>query len=121
MASFSERRQTVRVAVSGSLNVESMSMGQPLRLVEVGAGGFSARSPVPVPLDVVASYRFTTPGRHWSAIFDAKAIYNKPETDDGSAIPQYLIGFIFTYTESPTVQRLLLAMMDHARGFVSFS
>ena len=48
MASTSERRQTIRIAVNGNLNVESVSAGQSLRLVDVGMGGFCVRSLVAV-------------------------------------------------------------------------
>ena len=121
MGSFSERRQTIRIAVHGNLNVESVSAGQSLTLVDVGMGGFCIRTRAALPLDLVASYRFVTPDRRWSAIFRARAVHCKPEMENGKPTRNYLNGLTFVNVESPALQRQLLAMMDHAMTFVSFS
>lgn len=121
MSSFSERRQTIRIAVHGNLQVEMVTLGQSLKLVDVGLGGFCVQSHTAVPIDIVTGYRFTTSDRKWSAIFRARAVHCKllPTAADG--VRQYVSGMTFVNVESPAVQRELMAMMDHAMTFVSFS
>lgn len=121
MAPFEEQRRTIRIAVHGNLTVQSMAAGQPLRLVDVGMGGFCVQSDAPVPLDVVASYKFATPNGKWSAIFRARAVYSKVLPPDGTTARHYVSGLSFVNVESEAVQRQLFAMMDYAMAFVSFS
>lgn len=121
MASFSERRQTIRIAVNGNLNIESVGGGPSLRLIDVGMGGFAVKSLAPLALDVVTSYRFTAPDKKWTAIFRARAVHCKLVGADSNAVKHYLTGLTFVNIESPAVQRELMAMMDHAMTFVSFS
>lgn len=121
MAPFSERRRTVRIAASGGLNVESVTPGPSLRLLDVGMGGFCARSMTAMPLGVVASYRFVTPDRKWSAVFRAKPVHALPEVLDGRPTGKFINGFSFVYVESAAVQQQLGAMMDRAMSIVSFS
>ena len=121
MASFSERRETIRIAVSGNLNVESVAAGQSLRLVDVGTGGFCVRSLAALPIDGVASYRFVTPDKKWSAILRARTVHSKLLPADGKAVQHYLTGLKFLNTDSSAVQREIMLMMDHAMNFVSFS
>ncbi len=123
----SERRQTIRSAVHGNLTVESVTGGQSLRLVDVGMGGFCVQSLAALTPDVVASYRFQTPDRKWSAIFRAEVVHSKlfqPEAKDATEtkpVQHYVNGLTFVNTESPSVQRELMTLMDRAMSFVSFS
>ena len=121
MAPYSERRQTIRITVHGNLHVESTSPGQSLRLIDVGTGGFAARSPAPVPVDLVANYRFRTTDRKWSAIFRARALHVKLLPADGLSPPEYQTGFMFLNIDTPAVLRELMTMMDQAMNSVSFS
>jgi hypothetical protein len=124
MVPDSERRQTIRIVVNGNLNVESVTGGQSLRLVDVGMGGFCVRSLAALPVDAVASYRFQTPDKKWSAIFRARVVHSKvlpPEANDSKQVRHYVSGISFVNTESPSVQRELMTLMDRAMSFVSFS
>ena len=121
MSSFSERRQTIRIAVHGNLQVETVTGGQALKLVDVGMGGFCVRSELPMPMDVVTSFRFATADRKWSAIFRARAVHSTLQPNEAAGYLRYLSGMTFVTVDSPGVQRELMAMMDHAMTFVSFS
>jgi len=121
MPSFNERRQTVRIATNGNMTVECLSPGPSLWLVDVGMGGFCARTASSIPVDTIASYRFATADRKWTAIFRAKVVHCRPETRDGKPTNTYLGGFCFVNAESNAVQTQLLALLDHAMNFVSFS
>lgn len=120
MSAFSERRQTIRIAVHGNLQVETVGPGQDLKLIDVGLGGFCVQTAAVIPIDVVNSYRFATTDRKWSAIFRARAVHCKMLPGQPEGI-QYVSGLTFVNVESATVQRELMAMMDHAMTFVSFS
>jgi hypothetical protein len=120
MAGFSERRNTIRIAVNGTINVESVPAGQPLRLMDVGTGGFCVESVAPLPRDSVTSYRFATHDKAWSAMFRARAVYSKPVPSNDPGPLKYVSGFSFVNTEAPAVQRELMALMDHATA-LSFS
>ena len=121
MPSFSERRQTVRISTNGNMTVECLSPGPSLWLVDVGMGGFCARSAAAIPVETIASYRFATADRKWTAIFRAKVVHSRPETRDGSPTNSYVNGFCFVNVESAAVQSQLFALLDHAMNFVSFS
>ena len=119
MTDYTERRQTVRINVGGTMNVETVTVGQPLRLVDLGTGGFAARSAAPIPLNTVAAYRFTSSDRKWTAVFRARAVHCKLQASETGAL-RYVTGFAFVNVESPSSQRLLMAMMDQATD-MSFS
>ncbi len=121
MASFQERRQTIRVGTNGELNVECERRGPALTLVDVGSGGFGARSSVAIPIGGVASYRFTTPDRNWSATFRAKAVYCRPEILDGKATGHFIAGFSFVTEQPPAVRQQIMSMIDIATKFLTFS
>ena len=121
MASYSERRRSVRIAINGNLNVEYADGGQPLRLVDVGMGGFCVRALAPLAIDALGSYRFTTPDRKWAATFSARIIHCSGLAPEGKAPQQYLIGMTFVNTEPAAVQRELMALMDYAMNFAPYS
>lgn len=121
MAGFSERRHTIRIAVNGNMNVESVPTGQALLLIDVGIGGFCVETAAAVPPDSVTNYRFITPDKRWSAMFRARTVYSKPVPSDDPVVRKFVSGFSFVNAESPAVQRELMALMDHATAFMSFS
>lgn len=121
MASYNERRQTIRVGTSGELSVECERRGPALTLVDVGSGGFGARLAAAIPIGAVASYRFTTPDRKWSATFRAKAVYCRPEIVDGKATGCFVAGFSFVTDQPPQVRRQIMAMIDIVTKFLTFS
>jgi c-di-GMP-binding flagellar brake protein YcgR len=121
MSMFQERRESVRVSVQGTLTVETATPGPALRLTDVGTGGFAVRSSAPLPLDIVTSYRFATADRKWSVFMQARAIYCKLVPARGDVAPEYATGLAFVDTDSPSVQRDLMAMIEHAMNVVSSS
>lgn len=121
MPTFSERRQTVRIATNGNMTVECLSPGPSLWLVDVGMGGFCARSAASIPVDTIASFRFSTADRKWTAIFRAKTVHCRPESRDGMPANTFINGFCFVNVESAAVQGQLFALLDQAMNFVSFT
>jgi len=84
-------------------------------------GGFCARTAAPIPVDTIASYRFATADRKWTAIFRAKVVHCRPETRDGKSTNSFVGGFCFVNAESAAVQGQLCALLDQAMNLVSFS
>jgi hypothetical protein len=121
MPAYSERRQTVRIATNGNMTVECLSPGPSLWLEDVGMGGFCARSGSQIPVDTIASYRFATADRKWTAIFRAKTVHCRPESRDGKSTNSFINGFCFVNVESAAVQSQLCALLDQAMNYVSFS
>jgi hypothetical protein len=121
MASFSERRKTVRIAIQGNLTVENLAGGEPLELVDVGTGGFAVTTHSPLPLDTVGNYRFSTADKKWTALFRARALHSKFLPEEGKTPPRFMTGFMFANMEAAAVQREIMALMDHATNYVSFS
>ena len=119
MTDHTERRRTIRIEVNGTLKVETASPGPALRLVDVGMGGFSVRTPSAIALNVVTMYRFSTPNEKWSAELSARAVHSKVLRPQGGPL-EYLTGFAFVKSEAPETQRRLMEMMDHATD-MSFS
>jgi len=119
MPAHTERRQTIRINVNGTLSVEGLSAGQALHLVDIGTGGFSVRSPAAIAVNATAAYRFSAPDKKWSAIFGARAVYCRLLAPDGQT-PHYLTGLVFVNTEAPDMQRQLMLMIDLATS-LSFS
>lgn len=121
MASPNERRQTMRITIDGSLNIESVSAGQSLRLADVGMGGFAVRSVSPLPLDVVTSYRFMTPDGKWAAVLRARTLHCSLIPATGATAQHYLSGLAFVNTGAAAVNRQVMALMDHAMHVVPSS
>ena len=121
MASFEERRQTVRIGVNGNLHIESVPPGQALRLVDVGVGGFRVQAVAAMPPDEETSYRFATPDGKWFATFRARTVYCKLMPPGATGDAQYSIGFMFVDGDSKSVQRQLMDLIDHATTFMSLS
>ena len=92
-----------------------------MNLIDVGMGGFCARSAAPLPVDTIASYRFATADKKWTAIFRARIVHCRPETRDGKPTHSFVGGFCFVNVESAAVQTQLCALLDQATNFVSFS
>jgi hypothetical protein len=121
MASYQERRHTIRVGTNGQLDVECERRGPALTLVDVGSGGFGARLSAAIPIGAVASYRFTTPDRRWTATFRAKAAYCRPEILDGKSTGYFVAGFSFVTEQPPAMRQQIMAMIDIVTKFLTFS
>jgi hypothetical protein len=120
MAPENERRQTVRIATGGLLNVESERPGPSLRLIEVGVGGFRVESSMVMPINAVRTYRFTTADRLWSGVFRARTIYCQPEIDDDPQSGPFICGCSFVLDDQPpSVLKQIASMVDLVASLVS--
>lgn len=92
----------------------------PLTLNDLGAGGFSLRSPAVLPVGVVMRFEFRTADARWATTLSAKSVYSRPdpESPDGSL---FLNGFMFLHPETPTVMARINALIDRATAVISFS
>ena len=75
----------------------------------------------PLPLDTVGNYRFSTADKKWTALFRARALHSKFLPEEGKTPPRFMTGFMFANMEAAAVQREIMALMDHATNYVSFS
>jgi hypothetical protein len=119
MTSQRERRRTIRIRVDGRLTVHNETSGQPLVLIDLGMGGFSAATRAQLPLNAVSTFRFSTPDQRWSARLAARSVYSKQHRSEEGAV-EFHTGFSFEREGSADVQRHVMAMMDHATS-MSFS
>jgi hypothetical protein len=87
------RRQSPRFEVLGRIVGYLTSRNMPVRVREVGFGGFSIETLEPVTTAGVESVRFTTHD-DWSASLLAQSLHCRPScAADGS--PRYVTGFQF--------------------------
>jgi len=122
MAPEDERRKSVRRTTDGLLNVESERPGPPLRLIDVGVGGFQVRSSMLMPINAVRMYRFTTADQLWSGVFRARTVYCQPETRDGRETGHFTCGCSFVLDDQPpSVRKQIAAMVDLVASLVPFS
>lgn len=88
----SDRRGGPRVEVLGSLHGQLVPLRVMVRVREIGFGGFSIESDVPLPIDVQQDFRFTL--RQGNAVtIRARVVHCRGEQRDDR--PVYVVGLAF--------------------------
>jgi hypothetical protein len=103
----SERRRHPRFPAHERLVGHLTSPRLPVRVRDVGLGGFSVETVDPIETGVVQTVRFTTVD-DWSALLPARSLHCRPSVaSDGS--PRYATGFAFVDEAKSlrTVQHLI--------------
>jgi hypothetical protein len=99
-------RYEVRDRVVGCLQREQL----PVRVRDVGLGGFAIETVEPLPIGAAHHVRFTTPD-DWSAVLSAIAVNSRPSCGaDGS--PRYVTGFAFTPAQNGQTERLIQRLIE---------
>jgi hypothetical protein len=107
-----ERRSAVRLAVKPGIKVEIVGRGRPLRLINVGAGGFSIASDDMLAALARPEFRFSSPDQSWSTTIVAQMAYCllRPRAA-GSHEGKYVTGYTFCDGHTPE-------MRDRIRDFL---
>jgi hypothetical protein len=87
-----------------------LSIDLPVRVRDVGFGGFAIETVDPVVPGQVHRVRLTT-SDDWSAILDAQSLHCRPScAADGS--PRYVTGFSLITPEAPDTQRAIARVIE---------
>jgi hypothetical protein len=93
-ATGSERRRFPRFRVREKLLGHLLETDRPVRIRDIGFGGFATETVEPLPVGRVVAVRFTSPDDR-SAVLEAESLHSWPScADDGT--PCYVTGFRFT-------------------------
>jgi hypothetical protein len=106
----SERRKTPRLPVRGRLLGVLLDSDLPVRIREIGYGGFATETVEPLPVSVLHTVRITAKDDR-SAILRAESLHCWPScASDGS--PCYVTGFEFRSDEQSETQWLVKMLME---------
>jgi hypothetical protein len=112
-----DRRRTPRLEVNGRIDGYLESTGEPVRIRDIGLGGFSIETPDPVP-DGVHVMRFSVEGQ-WSISLSAMIRYSRPfSTVDGAS--WYLTGFEYLAQHSRSTQRIASHLVERLTSILHF-
>lgn len=112
------RRQSPRFEVLGRIVGYLTSRDLPVRVREVGFGGFSIETLEPVTTGAVEPVRFTTTD-DWSASLFAQSLHCRPScAPDGS--PRYVTGFQFVDQTDPHARQSVAYMIKKVTGVELF-
>lgn len=112
------RRQSPRFEVLGRIVGYLTSRDMPVRVREVGFGGFSIETIEPMTTGAVESIRFTTDD-DWSAALFAQSLHCRPScAADGS--PRYVTGFQFVDQHDSNARHDIAHMIKKVTGVELF-
>ena len=92
-ASGQNRRKSPRFETLGRVLGHLIDADLPVRVREIGFGGFSIETIEPIPVDIVHQVRFTAYD-DWTSTCEARSVHCRPScAADGS--PRFVTGFQF--------------------------
>ena len=103
-----DRRRHSRFLASDRLVGTLVSTDRPVRIRDVGAGGFSAETVEPVPTGRTERVRLIA-SDDWSAVLEATSLYCHP-TVSPSGLPRFVTGFAFA--ESDEIRRAVATLLE---------
>ena len=105
-----ERRKHPRFNVAGRLAGHLLEHDLPVRVRDIGLGGFSVETMAPLPTGVEHRVRFISHD-DWSTILPALLANCRPScADDGS--PLYVAGFSFVDDEGAETKRTVAVLLE---------
>jgi hypothetical protein len=105
-----ERRKSPRLPVRGRLLACLVESDRPLRIREIGFGGFATESVEPLPLSVLHHVQFTSQNDE-SAVLPALTLHSWPSClSDGT--PCYVTGFEFRPDEPAKAQEIVQMLIE---------
>ena len=105
-SSATERRRFPRFPVREKLLAHLVEPGRPVRVRDIGFGGFATESREPLSIGEQVTVRFTSADDR-SAVVTASALHSWPSCDDGGT-PCYVTGFAFAENASRRVIEQLI-------------
>jgi hypothetical protein len=106
--SAAERRRHPRFQASNRLVGTLLAKNLPVRIRDVGAGGFSVETMEPVTMGSTERVRFIALD-DWSAVLEARSLYCRPSVSpDG--LPTFVTGFAFA--ESDDARRAIATILE---------
>jgi hypothetical protein len=116
-----ERRKTIRFRAAAPIVVQCLDSRVAVALADLGAGGFSLRTPSEFAVGSTLRFRFSTPDGSWATLLSAQAVYVRPDPDAQPRDSKFLAGFKFNNLELPRVAASVNALIDRATTVISFS
>jgi hypothetical protein len=105
-----ERRKHPRFAAAGRLAGHLIEPDLPVRVRDIGLGGFSIETMAPLPTGVDHRVRFISHD-DWSTILQARIANCRPScAEDGS--PLYVAGFAFVDDGAPETKRTVAVLLE---------
>ena len=103
-----ERRRHPRFPASNRLVGTLLAQNLPVRIRDIGAGGFSVETMEPVKTGSTEPVRFIA-SDDWSAVLDARSLHCRPSVSpDG--LPLFVTGYAFV--NSGTADRAVLTLIE---------
>jgi hypothetical protein len=104
------RRRTTRYEVRERLVAYLLKEQLPVRVRDLGTGGFAVETVEPLPTDRTYHVRFTA-SDNTSAVLPAQALHCRPScAADGS--PRYVVGFTFLAAQIGQADRVIRRLID---------
>jgi len=107
---WTERRKTPRFEAHGRLVGQLVREDLPVRVRDVGLGGFSIETMEPIETGKEHIVRFVAPD-DWSATLTARSAHCRPScAEDGS--PLFVTGFAFVEAQKPEMRRKVETLVE---------
>lgn len=105
-----ERRKYPRFGAAGRLTGHLLDQDLPVRVRDVGFGGFSIEIMTPLPTGVEHQVRFVSRD-DWSTVLPARISNCRPScAEDGS--PLFVAGFAFSSEDTPETRRIIEILIE---------
>ena len=106
-----DRRQTPRVAVGPEIQAGLVTLGEAVKMVEMGFGGFSALLATPLPIGSQHEFRFRAPS---GLAVTLSTTIRYCLRINAPAATRFLVGVEFDRQDRPEVRRTIDRLVDHA-------
>jgi hypothetical protein len=116
-SSFRERRASPRVSVGREVQAGLATIGEAIRVVEVGFGGFSALVSTPLETGSIHEFRFRV-ASGFAVALQGEVRYSLRMNSPGRV--RYLVGVEFARQQRPEVRRTIDRLIDEATATLSF-
>lgn len=109
-ATAPDRRKSPRLPVRDRILGCLVEADRPVRIREIGFGGFATETVEPLPVKAVHDVRFTARDDR-SAVLRAQSLHCWPScADDGT--PCYVTGFVFRHEDSPDARQNIQMLIE---------
>ena len=108
---FHDRRRSPRVGVGREVQAGLVTLGEAVRTVEIGSGGFSAMLTTPLPVGSRHEFRFRVPSG-LTVTLSTTVRYCLRINARGTT--RFLVGVEFDRQDRPEVRRTIDRLLDHA-------
>ena len=115
--SFRERRRSPRVAVGREVQAGLVTIGEAVKVVELGFGGFSAVVNTPIPIGSQHEFRFRVPSGFAVTLMTTVRYCLRINS---RGMTKFLIGVEFDRQDRPEVRRTIDRLLDQATSALSF-